>query len=202
MKVLGIAFSARKEGNCVKCLKHCLDKFREYGFKTEILNAFELEIRSCSHCNYECFADRKCPIEDNVPEIYKKCEDADILIFAVPTYGGHLSSIYFAFAERGEAIFKSYHEFIEKLAKKVNFIVIGNLSAGGDMALHEVLYNFANLDFWPETLLFPAREYGRKSIKGDLIEETEVKKRIDRFVEMILKNVEKQKSALSKNINE
>lgn len=192
MKVLSIVFSAREEGNCLKCVEYCLDRFREYGFETEVMNAFELEIRSCSHCGYECFDNKKCPIEDSVLEIYKKCEDADILIFAIPTYGGHLSSIYFAFTERSQAIFKSFLECTERLYRKINFIIIGNLSAGGDMALHEALYSFANLDFWPETLLFPASEYGRSSIKGDLIEVPEVKKRLDRFVEMILKNVEKR----------
>jgi hypothetical protein len=112
---------------------------------------------------------------------FQKCGDADILIFAIPTYSGHLSSLYFAFDERGQPFFK-----------KINFIIIGNLSAGGDMALHQALYSFANLDFWPETVLFPAREYGRSSINGDLIEIPEVKKRLDRFVEMIVKNVKKR----------
>ena len=175
-------------------MKYCTDKFKEYRFETEIVNAFELEIRACSHCDYECFADKKCPIEDDVLDSYKKCEDADILIFAVPTYGGHLSSLYFAFAERSQGIYKNFQECTEKLLKKINFIIIGNLSAGGDMALHEALYNFANLDFWPETLLLPAREYGKSSISGDLIEVPEVKRRLDRFVEMILKNVGKRQS--------
>ncbi|MGB3341634.1 MAG: flavodoxin family protein [bacterium] len=191
MRVLGIAFGARKTGNCSRLVKHCLQRFKVQGFQTEFLNANEFEITPCSQCGYECFADKKCPIKDGVPEIYKKCGDADILIFAVPTYGGHLSSIYFAFAERSQGIFKSLPGWKE-LIKKINFIIIGNLSAGGDMALHEALYNFANLDFWPETLLFPAREYDRSSTMGDLIEIPEVKKRLDRFVGMILKNVERR----------
>ncbi len=195
MKILGITFSARKEGNCLRCIKYCLDKFKEHGFEAEIVDAYDVEISPCSHCNYECFSSKKCPIEDNVLEIYKKCGVADILIFTIPTYGGHLSSIYFAFAERSQAIFKSFGECAERLLKKINFIIIGNLSAGGDMALHEALYNFVNLDFWPETLLFPAREYGRSSINGDLIEVPEVKRRLDRFVEIILKDVEKRQSA-------
>jgi multimeric flavodoxin WrbA len=195
MKALGLAFSARREGNSSRCLRYCLERIEERGFQTEFLNAYELKITPCSHCNYECFADKDCPIKDDVPQIYKRCEDSEILIFAIPTYGGHLSSIYFAFAERSQALYKSFQECSERLLKKVNLIIIGNLSAGGDMALHEALYNFANLDFWPETLLFPAREYGRISIKGDLIEQAEVKRRLDRFVEMILKKFEKQQSA-------
>jgi multimeric flavodoxin WrbA len=195
MKILGMVFSARKEGNCLKCVKYCLDKFKKHGSETEILNSFEHEIRPCSHCGYECFTNKKCLIKDDIPEVYKKCGDADILIFAIPTYGGHLSSQYFAFSERSQAIFNSFQECSERLLKKINFIIIGNLSAGGDMALHEALNSFANLKFWPETLFIPAREYDRSSIKGDLIEVPEVKKRLNRFVEMILKNVEKRQSA-------
>ncbi len=68
------------------------------------------------------------------------------------------------------------------------------------MAVHEALYNLENLnlpnlDFWPETLLLSAREYDRLSFNGDLIEVPEVRKRLDTFVEMILKNVEKRRSA-------
>ncbi|MGB9717410.1 MAG: flavodoxin family protein [Thermoproteota archaeon] len=191
-KVLGVSFSARKEGNCLRLVTYCLNKFREQGFETEVLNAYEHEIIPCSHCNYECFNDKECPLKDDAPLIYQKCVSADILIFSIPTYGGHLSSLYFAFAERSQAVFKSFQECKEKLLKKINFIIIGNLSAGGDMALHEALYSFVNLSFWPETLLFPAREYGRSSIKGDLINDPEVKKRLDRFVEIMLKKAEKQ----------
>lgn len=192
MRVLCAAFSARREGNCSKLATYCLDRFKQHGFGAEIVKASEVQIGGCSHCAYECFADKKCPIEDSVRDIYRKCDDADILIFAVPTYGGHLSSLYFAFAERAQAIFRDTQEYTAKLLKKVNFIIIGNLSAGGDMALHEALYGFANLDFWPETLLFAAREHGKSSVRGDLIDVPEVKRRLDGFVDMIVRNSSKQ----------
>jgi len=193
VKVLAVIFSARKEGNCSKLAAYCLDRFQEYGFEVEIMKASQLDIRSCNHCDYECFANKECPIRDDVPNIYKKCEDADIVIFAIPTYGAHLSSMYFAFTERSQAIFKSFDHYTETFLKKINFIIVGNLSAGGDMALHEALYNFANLDFWPEVLLFSSREYRKNSIKGDLIEVPEVKKRLDEFVKMIRSNMKKNK---------
>jgi multimeric flavodoxin WrbA len=119
MKILGIAFSAREDGNCLKCVKYCLDKFKEDGFKTEVINAYELTITPCSHCRYECFANNQCPIEDDVDEIYKKCDESDILIFAIPTYGGHLSSLYFAFAERGPASLIRSQQYAERLLKKM-----------------------------------------------------------------------------------
>ena len=134
MKVLAVVFSARKEGNCSKLATYCLDRFREYGSKVEIIKASQLDIRSCNHCDYECFTN-----------------------------------------------------------------IVGNLSAGGDMALHEALYSFANLGFWPEVLLFPSREYGKNSIKGDLIEVPEVKKRLDEFVKMLVKNAERRRSTSVKS---
>lgn len=56
MKALGITFSARKEGNCLKCTEYVLSEPKQQGFKTETVNAYDYEIGPCSHCNYECFA--------------------------------------------------------------------------------------------------------------------------------------------------
>jgi len=55
MKVAGVVFSARKTGNGFACMRYCLDKLEEEGFKTMLVNAFDYEIKPCSHCNYECY---------------------------------------------------------------------------------------------------------------------------------------------------
>lgn len=191
MKIVAVAFSARKEGNCSKLSLYCLEKMAEEGWEVELLQAHDLTITPCHHCDYECFANKVCPIDDDVAMTYEKCRNADALIFAVPNYGGHLAALYFAFAERAQSEFRKFTDFEKELLLKLNFIIIGNLSAGGDMALHEALYGFANLDFWPETLLFPAREYGQSSLKGNLIERAEVRNRLDRFVEMVIQKSRK-----------
>ena len=194
MRVLGIAFSARTEGNCSRMVEYCLDRFRQRGYGAEIVKACDVQISPCSHCAYECFANEQCPITDDVRDIYSKCEDVDVLILAVPTYGGHLSSLYFAFAERAQPLFADTREYVEKLMKKMNFIVIGSLCAGGDTALHEALHGFANLDFWPESLLVDSREHSRRSVRGDLIEVPDVRARLDRFVDMIATKTEKRRA--------
>jgi multimeric flavodoxin WrbA len=56
MKALGIAFSARKRGNCLNFIEYVLTKLKEQGFETEVINAYDSEMKTCSHCNYECFA--------------------------------------------------------------------------------------------------------------------------------------------------
>ena len=146
MKALGIAFSARRIGNCLNCIEYVLTKLKEQGFAIEVINAYNLEIKPCSHCNYECFAkelrDKKeeCPIRDDVPKIYAKMKEADIIVLAVPTYGGKAASLYCAFTERGQGIFESYEEFKNTILDKIiASIVIGNIPAGGDLAYHTVI---------------------------------------------------------------
>lgn len=146
MNALGIAFSARRKGNCLNCVEYVLTKLRDHGFETSIVNAYEYSITPCSHCNYECFArslrgaDEKCPIHDDVPQIYTKMKEADIIVLAVPTYSGKASGLYCAFTERAQGIIESYEEFKDKILNKIiALIVIGNVPAGGDLAYHAVI---------------------------------------------------------------
>jgi len=126
MKALGIAFSARKRGNCLNCIDYVLTKLKEQGFETDVINAYDFEIKPCSHCNYECFArelrgkDEECPIQDDVPRIYSKMKKADIIVLAVPTYSGKAASLYCAFTERSQGIIKDSEEF-EKYVSRKNY---------------------------------------------------------------------------------
>jgi len=45
MKAAGLVFSARKSGDGFNCMRYCLDKLEEKGFKTEVVNAFDYEIK-------------------------------------------------------------------------------------------------------------------------------------------------------------
>ncbi|MCK4396085.1 flavodoxin family protein [candidate division WOR-3 bacterium] len=192
MKALGIVFSARKAGNCSNCVKYCLDKFSERGFETEFLNAYDLKILPCSHCNYECFAKpkKRCPIKDDVKMVYSKIVNSDVLLFGIPDYAGHPSGLYRAWFERGCMLnWDEYEKGI--LLKPKGYIVIGNITAEGDQTLHEILTEFYNTSYRPEAILLQAREYERDSLKGDLIEVPEVKRRLDKIVGRVLKKVEK-----------
>ena len=190
VKVLGIAFSARKEGNCLSCVGYCLDRFGENGFDVELLNAYDREITPCSHCKYECFSELlSCPIDDDVPEMYRKLGEADIALFGVPTYGGHASGIYRAFKERMQALDTKEHKW-DFWDMPKGFVIVGNLSACGDMVLHEVLYDFHNLKGRPEAVLLSARDFGRRSLDGDLLTSPAVRQRLDGLVEMLCKRVD------------
>lgn len=77
-------------------------------------------------------------------------------------------------------------EYENSFLKKVNLIIIGNLSSGGDMALHEALYSFVNRSFYPEAILLSSREYNKSSIEGDLIDSNDVKNKLNNFIHNIM----------------
>lgn len=189
MKVVGIAFSSREKGNCTRFSDYCLNIAKNYGHQTELINLSKYNIQGCDDCDYRCFENEGCCKNDDTSLLYKRCFDADKVIFAIPTFGGHLSSAYFRFAERSQGIFKNEDEYENKFLKKINLIVIGNLTSGGDMALHEALYCFSNRNFYPESILIQSREYGKSSINGDLIEVIEVRNRLERFSKKILNKI-------------
>ena len=153
----------------------------------EFITNNNYSIEGCGGCGYFCFDNGDCfKKDDSTHRLYKKCLEADKIIFAVPTFCGHLASEYFKFWERSQSIFKDEEDYEENFLKKINFIIIGNLSSGGDMAIHEALYPFANRSFYPETIILSSREYKTSSIRGDLIDINDVKCRLKRFAVQIL----------------
>jgi len=195
MKALGIAFSARKRGNCLNCIDYVLAKLNEQASETEVINAYDSEIKPCSHCNYECFAKElrdtkeECPIRDDVPKIYAKMKEADIIVLAVPTYGGKAASLYCAFTERTQGIIKSYEEFKNTILNKIiALIVIGNIPAGGDLAYHTVILDHKDCKYPLQSVLLQADEYEKGSIYGNLLEDEKVRDRLDNLVKSILKS--------------
>jgi len=197
MKALGIAFSARKRGNCLNCIDYVLTKLKEQGFETDVINAYDCEIKPCSHCNYECFArelrseDEKCPIQDDIPRIYSKMKEADIIVLAVPTYGGKAASLYCAFTERAQGIIKDSEKFEKYVSRKITaLIVIGNIPAGGDLAYHTVILDHYDCKYPPPSLLLQSAEHGQSSVLGTLIEDEKVRDRLDNLVSLVLKRWE------------
>lgn len=194
MKALGIAFSARERGNCLNCIEYVLTRLGEQGFEVEVINAYDHEIKPCSHCNYECFAhklrgkDEECPIQDDVSRIYGKMKGADIIVLAVPTYGGKAAGLYCAFSERAQGIIKSYEEFKNIILNKIiSLIVIGNIPAGGDLAYHAVILDHYDCKNPPPSLLLQSTEYSQGSIYGTLVQDAKVRDRLDNLVKLILK---------------
>ena len=62
---------------------------------------------------------------------------------------------------------------------------------GGDTLLTELLSDYKDLDVFPETILFSAREYKKTSLKGDLIDSKIVKERLNLLADRIIKKYNK-----------
>lgn len=194
MKALGITFSARKEGNCLRTIIYCLKKLKNAGFDLEALNAHSLNINPCGHCNYECFSGSGacCPIQDDVQMIYDKITEADIVLLAIPNYSGHPSGLYRAWFERGNMIsMKDYEKNI--LAKRKGYILISNLISNGDQMVHEIMTEFYNRENKPEVVLLQPREFENDSINCNLTDHQEARGQLDRFMDRLISGTPEKK---------
>ena len=182
-----MVFSARQRGNCYDCVNYCLQQFEERDIKTHIVSLSEHKIFPCSNCKYECFSERirgtreSCPIKDDLPKIYEEFENANVIVFGIPTYVGHVPALYRAWEERSLGIygFGKHSQILE--GKIYGFIVIGSYSA-----LNEALYRFHGMPTvtW---ILLRSREYGLDPLKKGLIEIQDVKGRLDAFGTTLMK---------------
>ncbi len=187
MKILGLVFSARNDGNSTRMIHYCMEKFKDNSYEVEIVNINDLNINPCSNCNLECCKSLVCPINDDIPSLITKCLEADLLLFSLPTYCGHLPSTYFILSERSQALVSQDLNYEKEYLRKLNFIFIGNIASGADMSTHEALYSFDGLNFFPETVLFSSRDYDMKPINGDLIENALVQQKLNAYVGRLLK---------------
>lgn len=189
MKALGLVFSAREKGNCLSCAEFVLRRLEERGFEIEIVNIYEYDIRPCSHCNYECFKDEECPIDDDIPGVYEKVRDADVLIFAIPTYGSNVSGLYKAWAERGQSIMKGLDDYKRYIADKIKgFIVIGSIP-GGDKAFHIVIPEYCESEYRTAAVLLQSEESGNPKawLEGNMIKGDLVRLRLEHFANTLWK---------------
>ena len=91
MKVLGILGSPRKDGNTEILLDRALAGAKAGGAETEKVVLNELKFRPCQECG-GCDATGECVIRDDMQGLYRKIEEADVLIVASPIFFGSLSA--------------------------------------------------------------------------------------------------------------
>ncbi len=83
MKTLVFYGSARKNGHTKQMLSLFLNHLEG---KAEIVDCYrEKNISPCMDCRY-CLKTRGCAIKDDMQEIYKKIDAADLIVLAAPMY--------------------------------------------------------------------------------------------------------------------
>ncbi len=85
MKVLGLSFSPREQGNTELLLEKALNGARQLGASTELYRVAGKNIQPCDGC-WSCFPAGGCHIQDDMQELYEKLAEADGIIFGTPVY--------------------------------------------------------------------------------------------------------------------
>lgn len=135
MKVLVFNGSPRKTWNTATLLNKALEGAASQGATTELIHLYDLNYKGC----ISCFACKikggksygKCPVQDDLAEVFKKVEQADALIFGSPIYWGRVSGEMAAFLDRLLFQYLGYSKSHRSLCpKKMNtgFIYTGNVS--------------------------------------------------------------------------
>ena len=90
--VLGIAGSARRNGNSETLLDWCLDAARAEGAEVTRFRLCDLDLRGCRACD-ACFKDGTCIQKDDMHLLYPHLRDADSIVIAAPVYSMGLPGV-------------------------------------------------------------------------------------------------------------
>lgn len=94
MKILSLQASPRKDGNTATLLQHVLNALcKEQEVSSETIFLQNKNITPCRSC-FACKKsdDEKCVVDDDMQELYKKIENADLIILATPIYWWSISA--------------------------------------------------------------------------------------------------------------
>jgi multimeric flavodoxin WrbA len=126
MKILGLSFSPREQGNTELLMDKSLAGARSQGARTELYRVADKNIKPCDGCG-ACFKAGECHIKDDMQEVNKKLLKADGIIFGSPVY-------FYNITAQGKAVIDRTLPLALKgkgLANKVGGIVI----VGGSLGL-------------------------------------------------------------------
>ena len=115
MKILGLSFSPRKDGNTVILLNQALSGAKEEGAETELYTIAGKEIKPCDGC-WGCHSKGECHIKDDMQEIYPRLLEADGIIFGTPVY-------FYNMTGPGKSVIDRTIALGPKLANKVGGII-------------------------------------------------------------------------------
>lgn len=105
-KVLIISSSPRKNGNSNQLCKQFEKGALEKGNQVEFINLCDYKINYCKAC-YSCFKLNKCYQNDDFNYIASKMLNADVILFATPTYFYSMSGQLKVFIDRLVSMYTS-----------------------------------------------------------------------------------------------
>jgi len=203
MKAVALVFSARKKGNCYDFARFMLDKMKKMkGVETELVNFCDYKIQPCQNCDYECLPHinpktnrkefGKCPVKDDVEDIWQKVWNADIFLMFVPTYGGVPPALYVSFTQRYQSLWRKAPPREDLQRKAIAAVVLaspdgalgGELTpaiVAGELRCH-ISMGFRQGGFE----VINNAGYKTDNVRERLIEEEEIQRRLSFLTERIL----------------
>ena len=170
-----VSFSGRKNGNCEQ-----ISRFVASLTDGKVFSFADFSIEPCGKCEYECFKERvSCPfIGDMEVNVLEAITQSDKACFVIPNYCDYPNANFFIFNERSQCFFQGRPDVLEaylKVPKKV--VVVSNT---GEENFRKAMEYQAEEE--TEFLFLAAKEFGKKSIDGDLMSSEAVRERIRKFL--------------------
>ncbi len=104
MLVLGLQGSPRKKGNSNYLMQLFLERARELGARTEVVDTAHRKISPCREIGL-CETDGHCPIKDDMLfEVYGLLREADIVVTATPVFFYNMSAQLKAMIDRCQTL--------------------------------------------------------------------------------------------------
>ena len=133
MKILGISFSPRKNGNTETLMNEALSGAKQEGAEVELYRFAEHDIKTCDGCRV-CWETGECHIADELEELCEKMLEADGIIFGTPVYFYSMNGQAKTFMDRTSVFSRPE----KSLANKVGGVIV----TAGSMGLVDVLKDF------------------------------------------------------------
>jgi multimeric flavodoxin WrbA len=117
------------EGNTAKLVNAILDGAAENGANKVVYNLASLEIKGCDACR-RCKDSGCCSIEDDMQEIYREIQTADVVILGSPVYMWQMTAQTKLFVDRLTAFLRT--DFSSRLDNKKLILVFSQGSSDSD----------------------------------------------------------------------
>lgn len=102
--VLGVLGSPRQGGNSEMLLDAALEGARSTGAEVEKVVLSKLHVQPCTACE-GCADGVQCVLDDDMQPLYKKLEEADVIILASPVYFYGVTAQMKAFIDRAQLFY-------------------------------------------------------------------------------------------------
>lgn len=99
MKIIAFNASPRNKGNTAWTIGQILESAQEHGAETMLWNAGDLDIKPCRGC-LGCVQTDKCVVNDDMQELYREIEQADMIVLGTPVYMGQMNAQAKTFTDR------------------------------------------------------------------------------------------------------